>query len=194
MTKRSILPLNAKALASMLGRLQTESDRGAALIAAAWVDDSLTEYVRSRFVEDGKAVKELLTGDVPLGTFSSRIKLAYCLGWIGPDVRADLNLIRSVRNEFAHSRGELSFSVPAIRNRCSILKTIEIYNRFAFQEVLEARDSYVMCTTLLASYFLGLVGADRRPPISRDDSHGLYIKHVTEHSDLLTIARKLGTI
>ena len=46
--------------------------------------------------------KELLAWTGPLGTFSSRISMAYLLGHIPPWMYRDLELIRGIRNKFAH--------------------------------------------------------------------------------------------
>jgi hypothetical protein len=101
-----------------------ESDRGAALTGAALLDDLLADVIRAGFVDDPKHVESLLKTDGPLGTFSARIKLAYCVGWIGPDVRDDLNLVREVRNKFAHVRTKIEFSDAGIAARCSSAKCL----------------------------------------------------------------------
>jgi len=104
--------------------LREESDRGCALVATAWIDDTLTELVRSRFVDDRAAANELLDGDTPLATFSAKIKLLYCMGVICKEVRHDLDIIRSIRNLFAHDRGRLGFDTPAIKDRCRSLSLV----------------------------------------------------------------------
>lgn len=60
----------------------------------------------------------LLDNNGPLTTFSSRIELSYLLGLIGEQTRRDLNLIRKIRNEFAHTSNPISFETESIRNRC----------------------------------------------------------------------------
>lgn len=37
-----------------------------------------------------------------MSSFSGRINLAYCLGWISDEARRDLHVIRDLRNRFAH--------------------------------------------------------------------------------------------
>jgi hypothetical protein len=44
-----------------------------------------------------------------VGTFSSKIIVAYALRLIGPTTRGDLDLSRFLRNEFAHSRIRFGF-------------------------------------------------------------------------------------
>ena len=101
--------------------LDEETDRGCALMAAAFLDTELSSLLKRRFVDDPRPVADLLRSSGPLGTFSSRIDLAYLLGLIGARVKRDLHLIRKIRNDFAHVHEPLSFESTNIRNRCSEL-------------------------------------------------------------------------
>lgn len=101
--------------------LTRESDRGCALFAAAYLDKSLGDLLKACMVQGRKMEEELFTGQAPLSTFSSRIKLAYYLGKIAPSERKDLDTIRSIRNEFAHHAELLSFDDQSIRDRCNNL-------------------------------------------------------------------------
>lgn len=73
--------------------------------------------------------KELLGNfSSPLSTFSARIVLARALNWIDDAAYHDLNKIRSIRNDFAHSFDhELSFDDQSILDRCSNLKIVQAY-------------------------------------------------------------------
>ena len=53
--------------------------------------------------------------------FSSRIKLALYLGKISKTERRDLDLIRKIRNEFAHNAAAIDFDLPKINSQCSEL-------------------------------------------------------------------------
>ena len=94
--------------------LTPESDRGCALIAAAYVDAQLETLLRSYFVDDSKCVDELLANSKPLGTFSARIDLTYALGLLPADIYRDLHLIRKIRNDFGHNPAPITFEEPAI--------------------------------------------------------------------------------
>jgi DNA-binding MltR family transcriptional regulator len=52
--------------------------------------------------------------DRPLGTFSSRIKIAYALGIIGGKSRHDLDIVGNIRNAFAHGMRDLAFDTKEI--------------------------------------------------------------------------------
>jgi hypothetical protein len=44
--------------------------------------------------------------------------MAYCLGLIGPHIRDDLDIVRGIRNDFAHGHREITFDEASIRDRC----------------------------------------------------------------------------
>ncbi len=106
-------------------RLHGESDRSAALLAAALLDAQLESLFRARLKQHQD---RLLGFDGPLATFSTRIKLAMALGWIDQDVEGDLDIIRNIRNRFAHSfEQDLTFEETEIKGWCSSLRTIQAY-------------------------------------------------------------------
>jgi len=98
--------------------LTSESDRGCALMAAAYLDDQLGLLLKSRFVDDSKVSKELFDHIAPLGTFSARVDMAYMLGLLSSTARRDLHLIRKIRNSFGHTAAPMTFEQPSIAARC----------------------------------------------------------------------------
>lgn len=106
-------------------RLHDESDRGAALIAAALLDAQLERLFRARL----KCHQDRLLGfDGALATFSTRIKVARGLEWIDGEVEKDLDVIRNIRNRFAHSFDQdLTFENAEIQSWCSSLLSVQAY-------------------------------------------------------------------
>lgn len=98
--------------------LDAETDRGCALMSAAYLDSQLEELIRANLVDDNKTADELLAQSKPLASFSSRIDLAYLLGCIGKMVHRDLHLIRKIRNDFGHTSTPLDFTHAPIAARC----------------------------------------------------------------------------
>jgi len=98
--------------------LSEETDRGCALMAAAYLDSELEKLLSKHFVDNENIKKEMFGHSRPLGSFSSRIDMAYLLGLIGPKAHRDLHLIRKVRNEFGHVPTPISFDDPALASRC----------------------------------------------------------------------------
>ena len=99
-----------------------ESDRGAALIAAAALDFELGELLRDLLVDNSKVANEMLAQSRPLASFSTRIDMVYLLGWMDPAVRRELHFIRKIRNEFGHTYDDVTFSSPKIKSLCEHLK------------------------------------------------------------------------
>ena len=100
--------------------LQSESPRAAVIIASAFLDAQLREILSNSFVDDKKIVEELLDSDFL--TFSSRTKIAYCMGLISKNIFHDLNIVRKIRNKFAHKMHGYSFDEPEVVNWCNSLK------------------------------------------------------------------------
>ncbi|WP_098743521.1 MltR family transcriptional regulator [Paenibacillus sp. EZ-K15] len=118
----SIQPFENFSLLKFRRSLTPESDRGCALLAVAFLDNLIQKLLQKYFIDNKQVVDNIFTGTGALSSFSSRIELAYLLGLISPDTRRDLNLLRKIRNEFAHSMEILSFQDQRIEARCKELK------------------------------------------------------------------------
>jgi DNA-binding MltR family transcriptional regulator len=104
--------------------LTKETDRGVALVCAAYLDEELKTLLEKSFVEAPQIVSKLLTGTGPLSTFSSRIDLAFLTGLLPEEYRRALHLVRKVRNDFAHQHQERSFTDADIAARCRELLSL----------------------------------------------------------------------
>jgi DNA-binding MltR family transcriptional regulator len=92
--------------------LVEESDRGCVLVGAAILERRLEDIFRHVFDRNGIAKKlqdALFDANGPLGTFSSKAKLAYSLGLIPKNTYEDLDAVRRIRNDFAHSVDSVDF-------------------------------------------------------------------------------------
>jgi len=105
---------------SVVESFHKESERGAAILAATFVDEYLAEFLKL-FMSDGKAAQELLGPSGALGTFRNRIECAFAFGMIPESVRKDLNYIREIRNKFAHNFVGVSFSTQPVCDLCKNL-------------------------------------------------------------------------
>lgn len=100
-----------------------ESDRSAAILIAGMTQFWLRELLRALFVDDPKAVENLLDNDRPLSSFGGQILAAYCLGLITKHEKDDLLIIKNIRNRFAHQLHGLSFNDKSISDECDKLNT-----------------------------------------------------------------------
>ena len=113
----------AEDLSGFVEELKRETDRGLPLVAAALIDDRLTETLRAFFCEVPSVGKLLDDGNAPISTFSSRTEVCYALGLIDEFEYAEIGLIRKVRNEFAHQKHGMSFLSPRVQGLCSSLRS-----------------------------------------------------------------------
>ena len=145
---------------SKLFNSNEKNDRAIAIVGATFLDILLEHTLRAFLVDDEKEVDKLLQPDQPLGTFSGKITMVYCLGLIYRPVRDDLNLIRRIRNEFAHNL-YASFEDEKIKAWCSSLK----WHRIAYvanpPSDATARDLFQVGANQLVCYLNGVVSIAR---------------------------------
>lgn len=85
--------------------------RSIIIVGSSRIDDLLCQILCEYMLPKTSATKEqdeLLEGDKPLATFSSRIKIVYRLGLIDKSLYETLEIIRNIRNKSAH---KISFDV-----------------------------------------------------------------------------------
>jgi len=104
-----------------------ESDRASAILMSALVEGTLENALRKlmRGDLDDSEVDELFEGVGVASTFSGKTKLAYAFSLIGAMTRDDLDLVRIIRNEFAHSKVSLKFSRTELDTVCQRFHTPE---------------------------------------------------------------------
>jgi DNA-binding MltR family transcriptional regulator len=101
--------------------LLKESDRGCALVAAAFLEEELAILLRGYFIDDDKCIKNMFGPFGVLDSFSSKILMAYCLGLISKKAKTDLELIKRIRNKYAHNAKAVSFNDADIILLCNKL-------------------------------------------------------------------------
>lgn len=108
-------------LITFLPELNKESDRGMALIATSFIDELLHRTIEA-FLIKGHWAKALLEGfNAPLGSFSTRITAAAALGLISELEAKEANLLRKIRNMFAHEV-HVSFRDQKVEALCGNLE------------------------------------------------------------------------
>lgn len=114
--------LDINKMNEMVGSFHKESDRGAAILAGSFLEHYLGVYLRS-LTTDKRAAEKLFDGMGPLATFSQRITAGFAFGFINKSQHADLELIRRVRNYFAHDPAHCSFASEEVQGRVMKLST-----------------------------------------------------------------------
>jgi hypothetical protein len=64
----------------------------------------------------------------PLGTFGTKINLAYLIGMFGSRVRSDLHYVRKIRNAFAHNVQIDSFFSSPVKEWAMSLVLVDYYS------------------------------------------------------------------
>jgi DNA-binding MltR family transcriptional regulator len=94
------------------------------VIAAAAILDNQLERALKRAMRplSNNMYERLFDSSRPLNSFSSKIIMAHALGIISVDLYEELEKIRHIRNQFAHSSGFLHFGSPEIEPMFLTLK------------------------------------------------------------------------
>jgi len=98
--------------------IDNQTDRAAALIAVAYLEERLYTALLARLIRNKEAEEGLFGRSRPLGSFSSRIDLGALIGVYEPSTRKKLHTIREIRNEFAHQSKPRNFEDQRIRALC----------------------------------------------------------------------------
>lgn len=97
--------------------LSAESDRGAIILAATSIEDTL-EYAlgmrMSALESDVTARGEVFGAHGCIGTYSAKILMAYAMGIIDKETRKVIDLVREIRNACAHSRRPITLQEPSL--------------------------------------------------------------------------------
>jgi hypothetical protein len=103
----------------------TDSDRAAAIVAAAFLEDQLTTAIQSRMHRDKKIFERMCQSGGALGNFSTKIDIGFMIGIYRKEILQELHTIRRIRNEFAHKMGIKTFDVQRIKSWTQNLTLIE---------------------------------------------------------------------
>ena len=138
-----------------------ERDRGAAVVAAGFLESKLTEVIEASLRDDREMATRLLKPSGPLGGFQNKVFLGYMLKLYRKETCDDLVLIAEIRNRFAHRPEPLTFDSAFIRERCekltlyqrvwSVLPKLDLPARPYSQAA--ARRMYLETISLAANFF-----------------------------------------
>jgi hypothetical protein len=88
-----------------------ESDRGAVIVAAAYLDEALERVIRARLRASRSKRDPLFKGsNPPLRSFAIKIEMAHRMGIIVAGLAKALDLFRELRNDCAHKPNSFRFA------------------------------------------------------------------------------------
>jgi hypothetical protein len=100
---------------TLLSEIDTHNHRAAAVLGGAFVEDALEYAIQRRLVIlTPKELGSMFEYPGPLSSFGAKIQLGYAIGLYGVIVRKDLDIIRRIRNAFAHAKKPISFDTPQV--------------------------------------------------------------------------------
>jgi DNA-binding MltR family transcriptional regulator len=86
-----------------------------AILACVLIEHELDRLLRNKLKKkDDNTWQALQSETGPLRSFSAKISMAYALGVYTEKIQHDLNVVRIVRNAFAHSKKLIDFNDPLI--------------------------------------------------------------------------------
>jgi hypothetical protein len=118
---------NVSALAAAIlanTHAQPIPDATFALVTSTALEHALELAVSTHFVLDDDECQTMFddSSSGPLGTFAAKIRMAYALGVYPKPIKDELDLIRHIRNAFAHSSERIQFTSPEITEACAALR------------------------------------------------------------------------
>jgi hypothetical protein len=122
------LPGTADLTAAKDEYFKTDNDKVAILLHASVLDANLGVCIALHIADANPLisydeVQKIIHGEhAALGTFSSKIHLAYLVGIVDAAARNDLDCIRRIRNAFAHSALPLTFQTKQVVDECKKLQ------------------------------------------------------------------------
>lgn len=97
---------------------QEGSDRVAAIMGSALVEHHLMDAIRLSLADAFNDNVLFHDQGAPFGTFKARIVAGRALGLYGEQMANDLDILRDIRNQFAHALLSISFENPHLVGRC----------------------------------------------------------------------------
>jgi len=99
-----------------------KNDRGAAILLATNVENALQHAILC-MLRKREGQERALFGRTssPLGLFAAKIEMAYAMDIFGDQMKNNLNLIRTIRNTFAHAKIPIKFDTQEIKEACAHL-------------------------------------------------------------------------
>jgi hypothetical protein len=152
-------------------------DRASAIVLGSLVEKAIEKLLRTNLRPQG--INELFKHTGLLGDFSAKIQMGYALRLFGGQTRKDLNIIRTLRNQFAHSRRPIEFSTPVVKRCCDELTypdapgvhiSFNYLNKVSDELLREAADNkhprtrYFMSCNEIAQRVYFIRGADDSDP------------------------------
>jgi hypothetical protein len=142
------------------------ADYAIALICATFVEKALEAAILAHLAPFDEAANKRLfeyENRGPISDFSAKIKLAYSLGIFGEETKRDLDVIREIRNVFAHSGQSTSFKTDEVAEMCKLFKVQPAVRVVIVGVESTARQKYVKAATTIGGRLK--IALERQPAV-----------------------------
>jgi len=143
---------------AVFAELDGVNDRAVILVVGSLVDYALAEAIKSRLREPDtdRGWNDLFKESGPLQTWSQKTTVAYFLKVIGPIARADIDLLRSIRNEAAHDMNPVTFDAEKIADK---VRKLQMGNEHTKQHPL--REQFLVAVRMYIANLILRAGDSR---------------------------------
>lgn len=134
-----------------------ESDRGAIILAATNVEDSLELALTAKMPAlalDKEAASAVFGSEGTLSTYFDKTLIAYALGLIEKKDRKNIDLIRHIRNACAHSRKPLSLEMPVLVDAVKAAVSPELFALRKDDKPFTLRIAFILHCAAVSHYIL----------------------------------------
>ncbi len=104
-----------------------KNDRGAAILMATNLENALQSAIERLLAVNAARRSELFGSETsPIGTFSNKIRVGHALRIFGSETRENLDIVRRIRNAFAHAKIPITFTAQPVLDACAFLVLPEL--------------------------------------------------------------------
>jgi DNA-binding MltR family transcriptional regulator len=147
---------NAASFTAFFTEFKNESERAIVVLTAARLDYLLFQLLHKYVIPNVSKTDDFFENQGPGSSFSNKIMLCYRLGLIDRQFTQALNLIRRIRNDFAHeatactlSKGSHADRVEALTAPYRNLEIFKYFQKMCFEGVDRHRSHYMIMVGIL---------------------------------------------
>lgn len=110
-----------------MSELIGSSDRACAIVGGSLLEQALGRALKCYLHKNKKIDEKLFQPSGPLGAFATKIRLGYLIGMYGYTALGDFEIVKDIRNRFAHRWEINSFGDQQIKDWTNNFKLVDRY-------------------------------------------------------------------
>lgn len=149
-----------KEMLRVIAELGQGPDQALAVTGLAYLENIAEQVLRAKFIalngEEDARIFDASAGGI-LGSMSAKLRIIYALGLLPQQTYADLLLMNQIRNVFAHSLHQVTFSNPEITQDCGRLSAANEYIHVAGKVIPPEKNPKFLFSNSVFLLFLALL-------------------------------------